>query len=163
MKSFLLLLALVPAALAAKALDSSYTLPPVLADWVSQTKTFEKAGRAVTSYAIYSPNRTHVITIGFVTGYTDREITKDHFDALTDSFAKAGLTEVVEKKRVTLYGMPGAQVIARGVVQGKEFKGKGVILKNDETELTILTLAVGIDLEDRDFAVALSGLGLAAK
>ena len=98
-----------------------------------------------------------------MTGYKDNEITNDHFDALISSFAKEGLKEVKGKKHVTMYGMKGAQVIAHGVVQGKEFKGKGVILKSGESELTVMMFAIGIDLEDAEFGVALSGLGLASK
>lgn len=156
-----LLLSLTSAFLSAKPLDSSYVLPKSLGDWNSQTQSYEKQGRRVTTYAIYSPNRTHVITIAFVTGYKDKEITKDHFDALVNSFSREGLIEVKEKTKILKYGMEGAQVIAHGVVQQKEFKAKGMILKSGESELTIMLFAIGIELDDEGFSTALSGLGIA--
>lgn len=115
----------------------------------------------MTTYAIYSPDRTHVITIAFVTGYSDHAISNDHFTALENSFAREGLKEVKEKKRVLIYGLPGAQITAEGVIQGRNLRGKGMILKSKESELTIMIFAVDIALEDPDFATALSGLGLA--
>ena len=144
-------------------LDTSYVLPRELSDWVCQTQSYEKAGRRVTNYAIYNPTRTHVITIAFVSGYRDREITNDHFDALVTSFAREGMKEVKSKERVSTYGLPGAQVVAHGIIQGKEFKGKGTILKSEESELTIMSFAIGIPLEDPGFAIALGGLGIARK
>ncbi len=159
----LLLIFLVGATLDAGELDTSYALPKSLSDWVCQSSTVEKSGRKIVSYAIYHPDRSHVITLAFVNGYRDKEITQDHFDALVKSFAREGLTEVKERKPVTRYGMAGAQVIARGVVQESVLQGKGIILKNGESELTILMFAIGVDLESVEFDVALSGLGIAAK
>lgn len=158
-----LILFFISIAMDAKAMDSSYSLPAALSDWNHQSNSFEKSGRKVTTHAIYSPDRTHIITIAFVSGYTDKNISKDHFEALISSFAKEGLKNVQERKRVTMYGMEGAQVLAQGIVQEKEFKGKGTILKSGDSELTIMLFATGIDLDAPAFAVALSGLGIASK
>jgi hypothetical protein len=144
-------------------LDTSYVLPKELSDWTCQAQSFVKSGRRVTSYAIYSPTRSHVITIGFVSGYSDREITNDHFEALVTSFAREGMKEVRSKERVSKYGLPGAQVVAHGFIQGKEFTGKGTILKSDESELTIMAFAIGIPIDDPEFTKALAGLGIAGK
>lgn len=142
-------------------IDTSYVLPESLAEWKCQTQSYEKQGHHVTTYAIFSPGRAHVITLAFVDGYADHEIGKTHFATLRRSFAQAGLTDVEEEKNMVMYGLKGAEVTARGVVQNKELRGKGIILKDGGSELTIMLIATGVAFDDVGFTTALSGLGVA--